>query len=812
MGKKWVKDVHHTKLRLTERIQEYNTPETNRGELMEQIVRDWEREWPLPERTGPNLEVYATDRDWLLAWFRQWFNNGNRQLKTAVQPKAKVINLAPKKLVHPWQAYYYMKKSTLSPLLNADWTAHRAENPKATWISFFQPWVMQRLSAESDEVKAQVEDFRRKDKALEYYDEDAEARVRRFASSITKLPATVDSYARSLHLHTGMKVMIMVGGRNPNNGGAFQVVVGFGGDNVDDEVTATKVEQQEHTSGATDDAKDMTKKSAMNFEAWMGESKFSQAIQGPFCNYLADQYPDAEIDMWQLKAATEGEEHNTDEQDESDVSEDEENNNNTSAPKLSAYKREREKNIEHNRNTLLQVFNAKHGESMAAKLLGYDKKKKDRKEDGENEPLHRSTRLGQEEKTTEGPSLPSPAQTAPAAINPLQELPFNTVEPTAAAGPTVTATDGIQNPIQSHVVMDAQAGVEATVAEAAVHVPSPRNLDAPGGPLSDPPLSSSSALDKASCAPPQVSTSVAPKQVVTPTQDVVVTESIVECETEPNAVLASGAQTHEQPVAPAILVPEGPTVSGLQPHMAEPEQSPGHILDAPPEDLSQACQANLLLDASGYTKDQEMSAAPSKETGPNESDTAMDHHPLKDLEPVPGTEATWPLLSSVSSDTRWIALVRAYSAFESSMSQSKKSRMDTAGRPKLVGDWIKAKKKDVIPTFDTTKFGPLLAAWWDQLQPAWRRDAEGARNRVVPPGANWAPLLKGGNTGLYTIIVPLAWVLHSGGGTLTDIWALVDDIAWAMGEMASAQPQNGKRCLDDVEQSGSAKKRLRKVK
>ena len=63
---------------------------------------------------------------------------------------------------------------------------------------------------------------------------------------------------------------------------AYKYPRGFGGENVNDEGTTTKAKQQEDIESLKKDATKVSKKPAKDFEAWMGESQFLQAIQGLF--------------------------------------------------------------------------------------------------------------------------------------------------------------------------------------------------------------------------------------------------------------------------------------------------------------------------------------------------------------------------------------------------------------------------------------------------------------------------------------------------------------------------------------------------
>ena len=75
-----------------------------------------------------------------------------------------------------------------------------------------------------------------------------------------------------------------------------------------------------------------------------------------------------------------------------------------------------------------------------------------------------------------------------------------------------------------------------------------------------------------------------------------------------------------------------------------------------------------------------------------------------------------------------------------------------ACRPQEVSNWIKSKKKDVVPSVSPAQFGSRFSDWWMMMQPGWRKDDVRSLVMLVlyrdtPPGETWQGLRKGGMAG-----------------------------------------------------------------
>jgi hypothetical protein len=122
-------------------------------------------------------------------------------------------------------------------------------------------------------------------------------------------------------------------------------------------------------------------------------------------------------------------------------------------------------------------------------------------------------------------------------------------------------------------------------------------------------------------------------------------------------------------------------------------------------------------------------------------------------------------------------------------------------RPKAISDWIKSKKKTVMPTLDAGLYGKWFKDWWTAIQPSWRVNG-GSLSREVPWDETWQMLRKGGTSGVYTVIMGLSWWIAAQ-HTERDViaWDIVDDFTWVLQQLKKgmhvASPLPPKRARDD---------------
>ncbi|KAI0755868.1 hypothetical protein BC629DRAFT_1275188, partial [Irpex lacteus] len=87
------------------------------------------------------------------------------------------------------------------------------------------------------------------------------------------------------------------------------------------------------------------------------------------------------------------------------------------------------------------------------------------------------------------------------------------------------------------------------------------------------------------------------------------------------------------------------------------------------------------------------------------------------------------------------------------------NRVSTDNRPSAVKAWIQRHRKyDKPPSdMDAKEFEGRWKAWWETLQPAWRKMSWPPAQPVELLGGDWETLDKGGCNGFFTIILTLVW-------------------------------------------------------
>jgi len=128
-------------------------------------------------------------------------------------------------------------------------------------------------------------------------------------------------------------------------------------------------------------------------------------------------------------------------------------------------------------------------------------------------------------------------------------------------------------------------------------------------------------------------------------------------------------------------------------------------------------------------------------------------------------------------------------------------------RPQEVSDWIKSKKKDLVPPVTPAHFDDWFTKWWTMLQPGWWKD--NVRSivtlvlfRDIPEGETWQGLRKGGTAGIYVIIMALSWWIKAQQTERNpEAWSSVDDVLWVLEHMnqmeVSHTPAPKKRARDE---------------
>lgn len=111
--------------------------------------------------------------------------------------------------------------------------------------------------------------------------------------------------------------------------------------------------------------------------------------------------------------------------------------------------------------------------------------------------------------------------------------------------------------------------------------------------------------------------------------------------------------------------------------------------------------------------------------------------------------------------------------------------MSTVGRPAEISAWIKDKRKNKVPSINTSVYAAKWKTWWLSLQPEWRKGGSGdlLTPCTISPSPNWGLLIKGGSSGFFTVVVSLAWWLHGCSDddeTKASLWEAVSDVGWVL--------------------------------
>jgi hypothetical protein len=127
------------------------------------------------------------------------------------------------------------------------------------------------------------------------------------------------------------------------------------------------------------------------------------------------------------------------------------------------------------------------------------------------------------------------------------------------------------------------------------------------------------------------------------------------------------------------------------------------------------------------------------------------------------------------------------------------------GRPEVVASWLKyGRKLDSPPVLtDLPAFIKSWWLWWTNLQPDWRKTADGTLLRDVD--GDWLSLRKGGNNGFFMIVLTLSWWLRAIDGVVEaegEISKAFSDVNWVLDHLLSL-----KRARDEIMDDESVKKR-----
>lgn len=114
--------------------------------------------------------------------------------------------------------------------------------------------------------------------------------------------------------------------------------------------------------------------------------------------------------------------------------------------------------------------------------------------------------------------------------------------------------------------------------------------------------------------------------------------------------------------------------------------------------------------------------------------------------------------------------------------------LPTKSRPQEVSEWIKSKKKYVVPLIKPSTYGTRFMEWWVGMQPSWRA-SQGSKGLLdltceTPKAETWQVLNKGGTAGIYVVVMGLSWWIKGQQNKCdANAWAAVDDVSWVIQQM-----------------------------
>ncbi|KAJ7138902.1 hypothetical protein C8R46DRAFT_921821 [Mycena filopes] len=136
------------------------------------------------------------------------------------------------------------------------------------------------------------------------------------------------------------------------------------------------------------------------------------------------------------------------------------------------------------------------------------------------------------------------------------------------------------------------------------------------------------------------------------------------------------------------------------------------------------------------------------------------------------------------------ALVAVWTRIEhASRFEQGPTNLSAKGRPKVVGRWVadgrQKKARTDLSVTDAAAYAVEWQAWWDALQPKWRKKGSDGKWSLdgYGDGAEWGPLYQWGVNGILNLVVSLYFWGCSIVGNDAQIreWELaVLDVSWMM--------------------------------
>ncbi|KIM35207.1 hypothetical protein M413DRAFT_20789 [Hebeloma cylindrosporum] len=306
--------------------------------------------------------------------------------------------------------------------------------------------------------------------------------------------------------------------------------------------------------------------------------------------------------------------------------------------------------------------------------------------------------------------------------------------------------------------------------------------------------------------------------------------------------LSKAATTSPAPVptstsVPPVVTPTHPpdhsdhvegvpqAASNVADNLPAPTGSASAVVHGPTEEPSPTAAATIdsVAFSPPETAVNSASTAPITHVKPGNISIPIDHRPIQegidiDVAMEAPTTAQKPIndenlppwlvpmikyLHGVAVETTWQDLVTEFVKFERGGPPT--GNLPTKLRPREVSDWIRSKKKDIVPLVEPTQYGLRFMDWWTLLQPVWRKDDNTATSLVlfrnIPMGETWQGLRKGGTAGIYVVVMGLSWWIKAQQTAYdANAWSAVDDLSWVIQQMnqhTASGVVSKKRALDE---------------
>lgn len=161
----------------------------------------------------------------------------------------------------------------------------------------------------------------------------------------------------------------------------------------------------------------------------------------------------------------------------------------------------------------------------------------------------------------------------------------------------------------------------------------------------------------------------------------------------------------------------------------------------------------------------------------------------------------------------WAGCVTSFVALERLHSfDLKEYRLPASLRPIEFKQWITAKRaSDWVPSVGAATFGASWLAWWADIQPPGRVEEGKSTLSTAADGLLWQKLAKTGPSGVFLVLVGLAWWRRLIGVECVEWTDAVLDVEWALQQvLASAPPKLVKKRKGTVvaDDTPPAKKRV----